>query len=221
MTRTDLRNLMRYWLDDLQGTYFTDVQCNSWLNNAQQQVQQKLLQAGQNWYQTLAETNTVINQYDYLLPQDFMVEHRIELILSGYGTTNEVRLPLKMITTNQQDLTTVTATTPNFYFIKKDRITVLGAPQQVWPLRLYYSPRIVDMTSDSDSPDVPIQFHEFVAILAAYDGFIKDDRAPDNLVAKKMTYEELLKQMAATRIQDHSRDVVTSSDWGDGSTGYW
>ncbi len=217
MTVGQIQTLMLSWLDDEQQGYFNPADCLQWINLAQRQVQMELLQAGQNWYMTPVETPTVYAQADYVLPSDFMVEHRVELVLSGTGTT-ENRQPLTAITTNQQDLVTINLGNPSAYYIKKDRITISPTPQvgnQV--LRLYYSPRVVDLTSTSDSPDVPEQFMELVALLATFDGFIKDDRAPDNLLIKKNKYEMLFQQMKNERTQDASRQVVSTADYGYGS----
>ena len=203
---------MLSWLDDDQSGYFTAAQCNVWLNLAQRQVQMMLLQAGENYYMKPVTTTLVYSQPDYVLPSDFMVEHRLEIVLSGTGTT-ENRQPLMPITTNQQDLIAIGLGNPTHYYIKKDRVTISPTPSTALVMRLYYSPRVADMTSDSDSPDVPEQYMEFVAILAAYDGFIKDDRAPANLVLKKEKYETMLKQMSEDRLQDLSRQVVMVNDY--------
>lgn len=219
MTRADLKTLMRSWLDDIQGAYFTDSECNVWLNNSQRQVQQILLQAGQNYYMKPVETNTIASQADYLFPVDFMVENRLELVLSNYATPNEVRQPVAPITTNQQDMIPIALGTPTNYYIKKDRFTLSPIPSNIWTMRLYYSYRVADMGSDLDSPDVPDEFHEYVAILATYDGFIKDDRAPENLERKRVYYETRLKEMATNRVQDSPRRVVMTSDYDNG--GAW
>lgn len=219
MTRSQISALMMSWLDDTQQGYFVPAQVNVWINLAQRQVQMLLLQAGQNWYVRPVETLTVLGQSDYLLPSDFMVEHRLELVLNGLGTPNENKNPLKPVTLNQQDALSTALGTPQNYFIKKDRFTLLPTPQSQWTLRLHYSPLVTDLANDTDTPDVPEQFMEYVAILATFDGFIKDDRAPENLLLKKNKYEELLKQMADTRLQDQSRKVVISTDY-DYGTGF-
>jgi len=213
MTRAQLKTLMLSWLDDPNSGYFSDSECNTWLNLAQRQVQMQLLQAGQNWYMKPVTTTLVVAQQDYALPSDFIVEHRLEIVLSGSGST-ENRRPLEPITTNQQDLISIASGTPSHYYIKKDRVTLSPTPDTALTMRLYYSPRVADMTADADSPDVPEQFMEYVAILAAYDGFIKDDRAPQNLVLKKESYEKLLKEMAEDRTQDQSRQVVDVNGFG-------
>jgi hypothetical protein len=216
MTRLDINNLVLSWLDDNTGGYFTPAQVNVWINLAHRQVQMLLLQAGENYYMKPVETTTVAGQADYILPADFMVEHRLEYVLSGTGP-NESRQPITMITTNQQDMVSIGLGNPANYYIKKDRVTLSPTPAQAWPLRIYYSPMVQDLTGDTDVPDVPEQYMEYVALLAAFNGFIKDDRAPQNLQAKMMQFELLLKQMSEDRTQDASRQVVQTMDYDNGS----
>jgi hypothetical protein len=217
MTVGDIQTLMLSWLDDMQGAYFTPAQTLVWINLAQRKAQMELLQAGQNWYMMPVQTVTVQYQQDYVLPDDFMVEHRLELVLSGTGF-NENRQALTPMTTNQSDLVQLSPGTPTNYYIKKDRVTIFPTPDQAnMVLRLYYSPRVQDLTSTSDVPDVPEQFMEYVAILATFNGFIKDDRAPDNLVIKRAEYEQILQQMKNERTQDLSRQVVLTEPYQYGS----
>ena len=107
------------------------------------------------------------------------VEHRLEIVLSG--TRNHKKTVVPWPNYNQsKDLISIVAGTPTNYYIK-NRITIVSNSITAYILALYYSPRVVDMASDSDSPDVPEQFMEYVAILAAFDGFYYYDRAPSNL----------------------------------------
>lgn len=212
MTRLEIQTLVLGWLDDSGAGYFTAPQVNTWINLAHRQVQMLLLQAGENYYMRPVETMTVASQPDYILPADFMVEHRLEYVLSGTGP-NEQREPLTPITTNQQDLISIGLGNPSNYYIKKDRVTLSPTPSQAWVLRLYYSPMVQDLSADTDVPDVPEQYMEYVALLAAFNGYIKDDRAPANLQAKMMQFEILLKQMSDDRTQDMSRQVVQVQDY--------
>jgi len=215
MTRLQIQNLVLSWLDDDNAGYFTPSIVQTWINLAHRQVQMQLLQAGENYYEIVVETQTVTNQADYVLPADFMVLHRLELVLSGTGL-NENKQPIQFMTTNQQDLVCVASTgTPSNYILKKDRFTLFPAPSQVWTMRLYYSPIVSDLASDSDVPDCPEQYMEYIAILAAFNGFIRDDMVPQNLQAKKLDFEMLLKQMAEDRNQDQSRQVVQTQDYDD------
>lgn len=215
MTRLEIKTLILSWLDDSNSSYFIDSNLNVWVNQAQKQIQGLLLQAGQNWYEIPVETLTVSGQSDYLLPSDFVTEQRLELVVSGSGL-NEERRPIREITTNQQDWVSIQTGRPTLYSIKKDRVTLFPTPDAQYTLRLYYSPLVADLGSDSDVPNVPGQFHEYVAVLGAYNGFIKDDRAPQNLVLKKNELELLLKQMAAKRMEDATRQVVQANDYDTG-----
>lgn len=219
MTRAQIKTLVRGWLDDPNGTYFIDTDVNTWINLAHRQLQMMLLQAGNNWYMKPVESYTVVGQSDYLFPSDFMVEHRIEVILSGSGTT-ENRQPLVAISTNEQDFVPTTSGNPACYYIKKDRFTISPTPATAQLMRLYYSPLVTDLAADSDTPDCPEQFMEYIALLAAFNGYIKDDRAPQNLMAKKAEFEALLKQMSVERTQDRSRQVIMATDYDAGGAWY-
>ncbi len=218
MTRAQINTLVLSWLDDANGGYFTPAQVNVWINLAHRQVQMMLLQAGQNYYMKPAETLTVSGQADYVLPADFVMEHRLEVVVTGSGT-NEDRQKLEAITTNQQDLISISTGIPSSYYIKKDRVTLSPCPQAAYTLRIYYSPLVADLGSDSDVPDVPEQYMEYVALLSAYNGFIKDDRVPNNIMAKKAEFEKLLKELSDNRTQDASRQVVMTQNWD--STGFY
>jgi hypothetical protein len=216
LTRAQISSLVLSWLDDVQQGYFDATSVNTWINLSQRQVQMELLQAGQNWYEQRVTTSTVVGQQDYQLPSDFMVLHRLEIVISGTGT-NENRQPLTPITINQQDMVSIPNGTPTNYIMNKDRVTIYPAPQQVYTMRMYYSYRVADLVNDSDVPDIPEQFMEYSALLAAFDGFIRDDRAPENLITKKSKYENLLQQMKNDRSQDVARQVVTVNEFDYGA----
>jgi hypothetical protein len=73
------------------------------------------------------------------------------------------------------------------------------------------------MDDDTDTPDIPDDYQELVALYAARDCFIKDDRADTNLQTKIAFYEKMLSEMADERNQDMSRQVVSTSSEGYGS----
>lgn len=215
MTRADINTLILSWLDDLKGAYFTPAQVNVWINLAQRQVQFELLAAGQNWYVIPVETLTVIGQADYALPADFISEHSLEYVLSGTGP-NENCEPLTSVTLNQRYMVPTVLGNPSVYYLKKDRFTLEPTPQSQWVLRLYYSPKVQDLQADTDVPDIPEEFMEYVAIVAAMNGYVKDDRVPDNLMAKKNEYLSILKKMASQRKQDKARQVVDVYQYNEG-----
>lgn len=214
-TFLELRNLTAYWLDDLNMTYFTPTQINRWLNNAQTETQKILLQAHNNFYVTPVQTTLVVNQNDYVLPIDFLTLHRLEIVLTG-SPPNEDCMPVAPVTLNQQDLVPARTGTPQFYFLKKNRIRVLPAPDTALTLRMHYSYLVSDMVLDTDSPDVPPAYHELISVLAALDGLLKDGRNPELMLSKREYYEALLREEVQDRAEDAPRGIISTGNSGGG-----
>lgn len=220
MTLAELRTLTLSWLDDTNAGYFTIPQVDVWLNNAQKEVQKLLLQAGQNYYMGPCQTTLVVNQSDYVLPQDFVKLHRLEIVISGVPPF-ENTCPIAPITLNQQDLVPNQTGRPQFYFLKKNRIVLWPAPDSALTLRLYYSPLVADMTLATDIPNVPYSYHEMLAVLATVDGMLKDQRDPSSVIMKRTYYETMLKQDAQERLQDAPRSIVQTGEGAGYSFGYF
>lgn len=207
MTFLELRQLVSFWVDDLNFGYFTVPQVSRFLNNAQRELQKLLLNAGQNFYIKPVQTTTVINQYDYVLPTDFEKLHRLEMVITGIPP-NEAIQPMTSITLNQKDFFGAGPSTPTAYYLKTNRLSLLPCPQSALVLRMYYSPRVADMINDYDVPSAPEQYHEYIAVLAAYDCLLKDGRDPSTLETKIKYYENMLKMDAQERLLDSSKFIV-------------
>lgn len=208
---SDVKNKITYWVDDLLKGYFTDPQLNRFVNDAQIEVQKLLLQAGQNYYVTISDTQMVSGQKEYVLPSDFLHLHRLEIVTQGYGTTNEVTNPVLPITINQQDIFPFTQGTPQGYYLKSDRIVLIPTPDTNLYLRLTYSYKVVQLVLDTDIVNVPDEYVEMVALYAAMDCFIKDNRDPTQISVKLNDYHERLKREAEDRLQDTTRNVVSTN----------
>lgn len=215
-----LKDLTAFWLDDLQFGYFTEPQVETWLNNSQKRVQAKLLLAKENYYNECVQTTLVVNQNDYVLPEDFRKLMSLEVVMSGTAP-NEVTNPVSPITTNQKFMVPTGSGTPGFYRFKKNRLVVYPAPDTALILRMEYAYMVADMTNATDIPDVPDQYHELLALLACEDGFLKDGRVPD-LLAKKIaefTFETV--NDADERNEDQPRGIVVTGADGYNVGGYW
>lgn len=220
MTFSNLQTMVSYIVDDLNFGYFTTAQVQFWINNAQREVQKKLLQTPGNWYVKRVNTTTVANQSDYVLPSDFLKVHRVELVTSGTAP-NEIKNMLDIITINESDLLQTGPGIPSCAYITQNILTVLPAPVVgSQTLRIFYSYLVADMVNGSDVPDVPYQYEELIGLLAAKDAFIKDQRDPSPLDMKIAVYDGLMKQDAEQRNVTRSRRVVTTQGGGYGSSIY-
>ena len=208
-----LQSLVSYYLDDLNFTYFTPTQVQRFINNAQREAQQKLIQAGQNFYLTCAQTPTVANQEGLALPDDFLKVGHIELITGGTWP-NEEKYVITHSTQAESDIVNYAPGRPLTFWLQKDCLILRPVPDvSSYTLRLHYHYRVADMVAAGEEPDVPLEYHEYVAVLAAIDGFLKDQRDPSPFFAKRDYYEKSLKASSADRMVDKPREVRTT--WGD------
>lgn len=211
-----LQNYVAYGLDDLAFGYFTPTQVKLWLNNAQKEVQKHLIQSGENWYTKSVQTSTVVNQFSYALPSDFLKSTRVELITGGTFPTQD-KVTLQHITIMQQDLITFQSAQPNAFYFQKNNIILVPNPNVAQTMVLTYSYRVTDMVNDNDLPDCPEQYHEFIGILAILEGIYKDGRDPQPWLRKREYYLELMNRDAEDRDVSSPRMVVMTQDPGFGA----
>ena len=213
---------MASWVDDVNFGYFTVPQVSVFLNNAQRECQKLLLQAGQNYYTHTVQTNLVSSQQAYVLPDDFFDLHRLSVVTSGTGPS-ATRSAVTFITTNQQDLVTNQSGVPAFYNILRNRLMLYPIPNVTYPLEMIYSPSVTNMVLDTDEPNAPDVYHEFIAVLATIDCFLKDGRDMTAFLAKRAYYENMMKQASTERLVDGPRQIVETGQWNSGSNnyGYW
>ncbi len=209
MNLGQLRSLCYSWLDDLNGTYFLPAQVNVWLNNAQRECQKQLIQAGDNWYTIRSSTQTVQNQDTYAVPMDFLKINKLEVLLSGQNP-NQYRAMITPVTLVQLDQVSMTSGTPGAYCLRKNCIVMRPIPDNIYTLYLDYTYLVSDMTSDSSIPDVPPQYHQYLAVMATLDGLTKDGRDPSSMMAKRDSYLGLMKQDSQDRNVDCPRTVVVT-----------
>lgn len=206
-----MQDLMLYWLDDVDAGYFTRTQIKVWLNNAQKEVQKKIEQAFEGHFVKCVETTTVVGQREYELPTDFKRLHRLELIMSGSTFTTQSVEVLGKITPNQQDAFARSGS-PKGYYFKGTQLILVPVPDAAKTLRMEYTYKLADLSADSDVSEIPKEYHEYLSLLAARDGFMKDGRDTATIQKKIDEYETDLKRDAEQRNVDSPRTVVQTID---------
>ncbi len=202
-------------LDDPNNGYFTLPILKLRLNLAQRELQKRLISANQQWYMECVKANTVVGQNTYTLPTDFMELIRLERLLQGSGQTADYQA-IKAITPNQRDIVVEGQSGPPFYYyFMQTNLVLVPTPDLVYEIHLEYAYSVVDMVNDSDVPDAPEQFHEYIAILATRDCLIKDGRPLEPIQSKMAQYEELLKELAVQRRADSPRMITSTTEWND------
>lgn len=220
MTRGDIRGLVLSWLDDLQAGYFTPDQVNVWINNAQYEVQKQLLDCGELWYLTCRTAFMVSSQDSYTLPADFLKLNRLELLLGGSANgpvSGQNWSSIEPNTMNEGADLNFGISQPQTVFLGRDCLVLRPIPDTNYWMRLWYSYRVDPMTDDLNEPDVPLQYHEYVAVIAAWDGYMKDQRNPSIMDEKKAYYVDMMKKDQIQRNRQRPRRVVRTmgdGDWG-------
>lgn len=207
MNRSDLRTLVADWLDDPNLGYFSQTVINTRLNLAARRVQQLIKNTHEDHYKKCVESSTVADQRNYKLPTDFLELRYLGVVTSGSGETATVQqlLPLE---SSERKLLCLKTGTPTHYDYEKSHLLLWPLPDSAKTLRLEYIYRIADMDDDSDEPDIPEEHHELVAVIAALDGFIKDDRVSAQLERKREEYEQWLAIDDEERSLDGPRQIV-------------
>lgn len=220
MQLSELKSLVSFWLDDLAFGYFTETQVTLWINNAQHELQKRLLKAGNARYNLSSTTPLVVNQNDYVLPTDFKKLQLLEVIMSGTAPNQAVN-PVLPITTNQKFLVQNCGTgTPTWYTFKADRLILYPAPDTALTLRMVYSYMVTNLVLPTDTPDAPDDYHELIALLACEDGFIKDGRSNALLEKKIAAYQMQIDSDDQERNQDQTRGIVETGNGADQGF-YW
>lgn len=215
MNLSQLQSYVSYALDDLQFGYFTIPQVTQWINNGQNELQKRLLKAGNNRYTVTVTTPLVINQMAYALPPDFKKLHNLEVVITGTAP-NESTNPVSPITENQKYLVQNGAGTPNFYVIKKNALVLYPASDGTAPiLRMTYSYMVPDLVNLTDVPDAPSDYHELIGLLAIEQGLLKDGRASPYIEKKIDAIQKSIDSDAQERTQDQPRGVVETGSGSD------
>lgn len=215
MNFLQLQDLTLMWLDDVNAGYMTRPQVKRLLNNGLRELQKQLVQAENSWYTLCAQTSTITNKDSYSLPADFFKLQRLTLFTQGSGTLPSDISRMLTPTTPVESLSVPQGPgCPVSYFLKKNCIVLRPYPDTAYPMTLLYDYLVSEMVFDTETPDAPIQFHEYIALLATRDGLLRDQRDATQFQGKITMYEELMRQDADQRTIDAPRDIVSTEDDG-------
>lgn len=211
MTLLQMRSLVYDSVDDPNGSYFTSTIVNLRLNLAMWELQKRLISANKEYFLSCVKTNTVSAQQAYSLPTDFYQVVRLEYYEVGTSATS-LSNKIMPITPNQRDLVGSVTGDPQFYSLSKNNLLLWPIPNRIVEMHLEYNYQVAFMSADGDIPDMPLQYHEYIPILATRDCLIKDGRPIAPIETKLQEYETLLKQLAVQRQADGPRMVVQTYD---------
>lgn len=192
MNLSAMRTRTRVYIDDRGTTStnqrFSDTELTNLLNAAQEEVQ-KVMDDADEMYFSACQTYTVVRSdtsYEFTLPTDFK-----KVVTAERLSDNDVYdpIPAKWVTFATRHFEAPPTTyrplggdVPCCYL----RGTKLGVvnPAANYTLRLWYTKKIADLSADSDTSDIPTEFHNLICLYAAKLGAMSEGRAlkPEFLV---------------------------------------
>jgi hypothetical protein len=223
-TRADIRQRVRFYIDEPQQANFLDTDINYAINDAQQYVATEIDQVDEKYRvnPTPTQINLVTNKQFYDLNSDVWKLTRVQDLQTG--------LPINFTDINSQNdlfnnyppLITGYALGAFSCFVAGGTLangqsgTSLGftpIPTDSSKSVLYwYVPIIQDMDADDDVSSIPRQYFDLIAIQAAIDCLIKDQADTAQLERKYGRLIEQLKRTARDRQQQNPKHVTRTGD---------
>lgn len=196
-TLANIRQRVRFYIDEPVQANFTDSDLNYAINDAQQYVANEITQVDENYMVSSTPTiiNILANQQYYALPLDFNKCVRV------VDTTTGISIPFSDI--NSQNVV-VPQVLPNVAYggvgfnaiIVGNSIGFTPIPtSNTFTPVFYYVPNVPDLVADTDVSIIPRNFIDLVAIQASIDARIKDE---DDTSALERKYDRLIKQLTRT-----------------------
>ena len=203
MILSALRARTRFFIDEPTQKNWLDSDLNIAINIAQADVAKEISHIYEDYFIKTADLNasgtppgTIPGQELYSLPADFIKFKRVE--------RSDLGEALSPIDINEKPLYG-TASAPLVsmagvgngicYYIIGNSVGFTPTPADYIPIRLYYNYRLVDLVNDSDTSEIPQDYHDMLALRAAIDAFIKDE---SDTSALERRYNGLFSQLQRT-----------------------
>lgn len=169
--RTTLRNL----LNEPAPGFWSDSQLNQYLSMGANRVNTIIAAMRQEWFTIPVTFNTQVFvagsvPNTYAVPPDLMEIRRLELLQdpSNPETTivklDELKFPR---TEAGGDWLFTAPGQPVRYIYTGQSIRLLPPPDSVYLMRLFYTQRPLDITTETAVPTTPIDFHDMIIFYAA------------------------------------------------------
>ncbi len=208
MNLNELKTLFSVYVNDPYFGYFSEATATTFLNNALIQAQRRLLKMHAAYYSVCASTPLIIGQSQYSLPDDFLALFDIWIDLDN--STPPPTSRLEFIPLSKRHDFAPTNGTPTHFYMLKNSLNVVVPPDDTQTLEIVYAPKAPAMTTGTDIPDIPEQYHEFLVLLAAETALMVDDRV-SSLVDDRLEYYDKLISANEQRIQSQPRYIIEVS----------
>lgn len=221
VTLGELRTQLLQRIDRVGSTFYTDAELNSYISSSYKELYDILIQKyGDDYYMTTPYQFTTDGTSDtYDLPADFYKCHGLDLCLNGSGNDGWVTLrPFMKAERNRYAV-------PNFqsfygitnlrYRIMADKVWFTPRAMTGQVLRLWYSPRPAELTTDVDTVDGVSGWEEYIVVDSAIKALAKEESDVSVFAAQKQAMLQRIESAAENRNAAEPQTVSDSqSNWG-------
>lgn len=136
----------------------------AWLNQGQRR---SVIESEIRTQEASDEFSTEANVSSYTLPTDFSRE------IDFYNTeTHELLIPVGV---RDYDSFPTSTGRPYTYTVVGNKLVLYPTPDGVYPLAFRYWKLPSDMVNDTDTPEIPVQYHELLIAYAMKKAFQRED----------------------------------------------
>lgn len=214
VTLSAFRDRARQRADMVNSRFVTDAELNNYINASIDELYDLLIASrGENYYVKSYSFTTSINVDSYALPADFL-----KLMGVDYVTSTTQAITLKAFRWQERNrFREPFYNTRNYnlmYQVRGDNLVFIPTPNGSQQIKLWYIPRAMDLTSDTDSFDGINGWEEYVVIDAAIKMRVKEESPVDELLlAKQDMKARILAASSGRDSGEPARVVDTDSNY--------
>jgi len=214
VTLSTFRTRSRQRADMVNSRFITDAELNYFVNASISELYDLLIATrGENYYVKSYSFTTNINVDSYALPADFL-----KLMGVDYVTSTTQAITLKAFRWQERNrFREPFYNTRNYnlmYQVRGDNLVFIPTPNGNQQIKLWYIPRALELSLDSDSFDGINGWEEYVIIDAAIKMRVKEESPVDELLlAKQQMKERILSSSSGRDSGEPARMVDTDSNY--------
>lgn len=223
MLVSDILTRVKRQFGDESGVQVTDADIIRWVNDGMRQI----VQTNEGLLEKSATADLVEDQQEYTLPTDLLILKVISCKTSGESSYTPLR-GMSFIDFNQRidgwDGDTDSKARPELFTIFGGKIQLFPIPSEdtTAGLKIYYNKLPTDVTTTTDTPEIPTLYHEALVkycLTQAYE-MDEDFQASAQKVSELNTDLVNLRGRDDWKIQD-TYPMITVMPWDDDRYGFF
>ncbi len=176
MNLLNIRNLARFKSGINNTTTLSDADLDTLINIGYKKVQQKMLEVNQDFFEEQKTKFYLSKDQDlYSLPDDFLAMKQLRLAYKTPASEKDYKVAIAHDAAETTSILQEEESPYPIYDITGNYFRIKPAPTDDVPDggEIYYFARRSDLSTTADVPDIPIDYHDILAVFAAKEASLK------------------------------------------------